>query len=57
MIHKRLILEAKREMVSQSKTIQAISDELGFENASYFARFFKKHEGVSPTVFMEQMFK
>jgi len=57
MIHKRLILEAKREMVSQSKTIQAISDELGFENASYFARFFKKHEEVSPTLFMEQMFK
>jgi len=57
MIHKRLILEAKREMISQSKTIQAISDELGFENASYFARFFKKHEGLSPTLFMEQMFK
>ena len=57
MIHKRLILEAKREMVSKSKNIQAISDELGFETASYFARFFKKHEGVSPTIFMEQMFK
>ena len=57
LIHKRLILESKREMVSQSKTIQTISDELGFENASYFARFFKKHEGVSPTVFMRELFK
>jgi len=57
MLHKRLLLEAKREMVSQSKTIQTISDELGFENASYFARFFKKQEGVSPTVFISQMFK
>ena len=57
MIHKRLILESKREMVSQSKTIQNISDELGFENASYFARFFKKHEGVSLTVFLKELFE
>ena len=57
MLHKRLLLEAKREMISQNKTIQTISDELGFENASYFARFFKKHEGISPTEFIAQMFK
>jgi len=56
-LHKRLLLEAKREMISQNKTIQTISDELGFENASYFARFFKKHEGISPTEFIAQMFK
>ena len=57
MLHKRLLLEAKREMISQNKTIQTISDELSFENASYFARFFKKHEGLSPTEFIQQMFK
>ena len=57
MLHKRLLLEAKREMISQNKTIQTISDELGFENASYFARFFKKQEGISPTEFIAQMFK
>jgi len=56
-LHRRLLLEAKRELVSQNKTIQTISDELGFENASYFARFFKKHEGVSPTEFLNNMFK
>ena len=57
MLHKRLLLEAKREIISQNKTIQTISDELGFENASYFARFFKKQEGVSPTEFIAQLFK
>jgi len=56
-LHSRLLLEAKREIISQSKTLQVISDELGFENASYFARFFKKHEGISPSQFAKQMFK
>lgn len=56
-LHHRLLLESKRELITQSKTIQNISDELGFENPSYFARFFKKHEGVSPSEFLKQMFK
>lgn len=57
LIHHRLILEAKREMVVGTKTIQTISDELGFESASYFARFFKKQESMSPTEFSKQLFK
>ena len=56
-LHKRLLLESKREIVSQSKTIQTISDELGFENPSYFSRFFKKLEGVTPTEFSKELFK
>ena len=57
LIHRRLLLEAKREIISPSKTIHSISDELGFENPSYFTRFFKKHEGITPTAFLKQMFK
>lgn len=57
LIHNRLILEAKREMVSQAKTIQTISCELGFENPSYFTRFFKKHELLTPKEYSKQMFK
>jgi len=57
LIHRRLLLESKREIISQTKTIHVISDELGFENPSYFSRFFKKHEGVSPSVFLKEMFK
>ena len=55
-IHDRLLLEAKRQIISQSKTLTVISEELGFENPSYFARFFKKHEGLSPSEFATQMF-
>jgi len=54
-IHHRLLLEAKREIVSQSKIVTVISDELGFENPSYFARFFKKHEGLSPSAFSKKI--
>jgi AraC-like DNA-binding protein len=57
MIHNRLILEAKREMVSQNKTIQNISYELGFENPSYFSRFFKKHENISPKEYSQKLLK
>ena len=56
-LHHRLILEAKREIVSGMKTFQQISDDLGFENPSYFARFFKKHEKISPTEFSKNLFK
>ena len=35
-------------MTSTSKTIQEISDELNFPNASAFGTFFKKHTGLSP---------
>lgn len=57
LIHRRLLLEVKREIISQTKTLHSISDELGFENPSYFARFFKKHEGISPSTFLKQVFK
>ncbi len=57
LIHRRLLLEAKREIISQTKTLHNISDELGFENPSYFARFFKKHEGISPSTFLKKVFK
>ena len=56
-LHHRLLLEAKREIVSGTKTIQSISEDLGFENPSYFSRFFKKYEGLSPTAFSNKMFK
>jgi AraC family transcriptional regulator, transcriptional activator of pobA len=57
MIHTRLVLEAKREMVSQNKTIQAISEELGFENPSYFSRFFKKYENLTPKEYSKKLLK
>ncbi len=54
LIAERLILEAKRKLVSDSKSIQEIADELGFENYPYFHLFFKKHAGETPKEFRKR---
>jgi len=54
MIQERVILEAKRSLYHEAKTIKEICFELGFEDPAYFTRFFKKHTGFSPLQFKEQ---
>lgn len=54
LIAERLVLEAKRKLVSDSISIQEIADELGFENYPYFHLFFKKHAGETPKQFREK---
>lgn len=51
MIAQRLILEAKRELSFGALTVKEISFKLGFGDASYFSRFFKKHTGQRPEEF------
>jgi len=41
-IHERLILEAKRLLFHTEQSIKEIAFQLGFEDASYFNRFFKR---------------
>ncbi len=53
-IHERIILEAKRLLVSSDKTIDEITFELGFNEAPHFSRFFKKQSGQNPTEFRKQ---
>ena len=53
MIHQRLLLEAKRQLVYTTQTIQQVSDDLGFSEPAYFSRFFKRFAGVSPRAFRE----
>ena len=48
LVFKAIIRRAIFLMTSTSKTIQEISDELSFPNASAFGTFFKKHTGLSP---------
>ena len=48
LVFKAIIRRAIFLMTSTSKTIQEISDELNFPNASAFGTFFKKHTGLSP---------
>lgn len=54
LINQLLLLEAKRAIFLGFKTIKEIAYELGFRDQSYFARFFRKHTGLSPEQFREQ---
>ena len=50
-INQRLVLEAKRDLVYTTLTINQISDRLGFSEPAYFSRFFKRCTGQSPKQF------
>ena len=54
LIHDRILLEAKRELIFSGRSIKEISYELGFEDPAYFSRFFKKQSGFSPTHFRKK---
>ncbi len=54
LIHKRILLQAKRELSLGSKTVQDVASALGYHDPSYFSRFFKKHEGVAPSEFISK---
>jgi len=51
LIHDRILIEAKRELIFGGRSIKEISYELGFDDPAYFSRFFKKQSGFSPTHF------
>lgn len=48
-IQDRKMLEAQRLLSHSDRSIKQISDEIGFEDAQSFSRFFKKQAGLSPT--------
>lgn len=52
-INDYIILEAKRQLLATSNQISQIAYNLGYEDASYFTRFFKKHTNASPEVFRQ----
>ncbi|AEV99589.1 AraC family transcriptional regulator [Niastella koreensis] len=51
LINEQIVLEAKRHLLVTPNQIKEIADLLGFEDPSYFIRFFKKHTGLSPDAF------
>ncbi|MFK7783504.1 MAG: helix-turn-helix domain-containing protein [Crocinitomicaceae bacterium] len=53
-IHERIILEAKRLLLYSDKTTDEITSFLGYVNPGHFSKFFKKHEGLSPSAFRQQ---
>lgn len=54
LIHQRVVLAAKRNLVYTSMTVSTVSYTLGFSDPAYFTRFFKRHVGVSPKEFRRQ---
>ena len=56
-ISERLLLEAKRYILHTDKTMSEVADILHFNDTSYFIKFFKKKEGVTPVKFRERYFQ
>jgi AraC family transcriptional regulator, transcriptional activator of pobA len=50
----RLILESKRLLAHSDLNVSEIAYQLGFEDPSYFTRFFRQVEGLSPRDFRDQ---
>lgn len=55
-ITKRKTERAELLLVTTDNSVKAISDELGFEDYSYFIRLFKKQTGLTPQQYREQNF-
>lgn len=53
-IHQRLVIEAKRQLIYTQQTVEEISALLGFSDPAYFSRFFKKMTGITAGIFRQQ---
>lgn len=51
LINEHIVLEAKRNLLATTNQVNQIAFDLGFEDPSYFIRFFKKHTNYSPEAF------
>jgi AraC family transcriptional activator of pobA len=47
-IHERIVLEARRLLFHTDNSLKEIAFDLGFSDASYFNRFFKRETGTTP---------
>ncbi|WP_186307813.1 helix-turn-helix domain-containing protein [Paraburkholderia sp. BCC1884] len=51
MIHARIIAEAKRNLIFGDMSVEQIAFWLGFADAAYFTRFFRREVGQAPSQF------
>jgi two-component system response regulator YesN len=54
-VTRKRLSAAKKLLVDPSLTVAQISERVGFSDASYFSRTFKKHEAISPTEYRERV--
>jgi AraC-like DNA-binding protein len=57
LIRDRILLEAKRLLVNAKLDVSEIALALDFMDNSYFTKFFKKYEGITPEAFRKQFIK
>ena len=50
-VHARVLLEAKRQLMYTSMSVGEIAYALGFDDPAYFTRFFSQRTGISPRAF------
>ena len=50
-INQTLIMDAKTQLRTENTPVKDIALGLGFNNAAFFNKFFKKHTGVTPQMF------
>ncbi len=55
-INERIILEARRLLAYSERNVNEIGYELGFEDPSYFVKFFKRYMKISPRDFRKNIF-
>jgi AraC family transcriptional activator of pobA len=55
LIAERIMIEAKRELYLSDKSVKVIAHELGFDDAYYFSRFFKRNAEVSPELYRKHV--
>tara|TARA_B110000902_G_scaffold49018_1_gene55865 strand:- start:569 stop:1369 length:801 start_codon:yes stop_codon:yes gene_type:complete len=53
-ISNRLLIECKRQLIYSNNSITEIAYELGFEDNSYFTKFFKKLANTTPKKYRER---
>lgn len=56
LINEQIILEARRYLLATPNQVKEIADLLGYDDISYFIRFFRKHTGYTPENY-RQIFK
>jgi len=49
-----ILLECKRRLLATTNTVSQVAHGLGYDDVSYFIRFFKKHTGHTPEAFRDK---
>ena len=53
-INNRILLEAKRLLLYSEHSTSEIAEQLGYKDPGHFSKFFKKHQGLSPSAYRKK---